>query len=279
MSASRLGVEVTEVQPVAYRPLGPRGDPLVLIVLFPWPHDGFCSGQFRAAATETDQQVTVGTVTSRIARGPGGCAGLATVGGAAGVELKLTKSLGRRRVVRATDSSTLPQLPVGSSLPAADFSTNQPLNGIAGSVANALTARVAAQPGFAGFAIVPAGLELSWVGTPPTWLNAAIFTAQAGAADSLKGLPGAPSDGLVPVRIRPAAYSQAQLDAMTRRIVDDADYWKTHGIELSSWGPDGLSNRLLVHLQVENPAAQAMFTARYGPIVTVAPGTQDVAWR
>jgi hypothetical protein len=104
--ATRLGVSVTEATPQAAARLGEGGDPLVIAILFPWPGDGYCSGQFSVSATETEEEVRVSDVISREYRG-GSCAGLGTVGGMAGADLTLAAPLGQRKVVRASDGVTL----------------------------------------------------------------------------------------------------------------------------------------------------------------------------
>ncbi len=108
--APRLGVVVTQVVPEAVLGPGSAGDPLTVTILFPWPEDGFCSGQFTVSATETDAQVRVSDVTSREYR-RGSCAGLGTKDGTAGVELTLDRPWGGRAVVRAGDGAPLAVVP------------------------------------------------------------------------------------------------------------------------------------------------------------------------
>jgi hypothetical protein len=104
---STLGIEVTTVAGRSVLTLGPGGDPDVVMVVFPWAPQEYCSGQFTVTATETDQEVAVGQVTSRLGRS-GSCAGLGTADGSARAELRLTRPLGSRRVVRASDGVELP---------------------------------------------------------------------------------------------------------------------------------------------------------------------------
>jgi len=106
--SSKLGVAVSEVAPVGFAELGPSGDPLVINVLIPWPEDGYCSGQFTVSAIQSDQEVRVSQVTSRVFRG-GGCAGLGTWKGTAVAQLTLESPLGQRKVVRASDGTPLPR--------------------------------------------------------------------------------------------------------------------------------------------------------------------------
>lgn len=105
--AALAGVRVTHVEVEGVRGLSTSGDPLVLVVVFPWPHDGFCSGQFTASVQETDREVRVGQVTSVEHRG-GACAGLGTQNGWAGASLTLDRPVGTRAVVRASDGALLP---------------------------------------------------------------------------------------------------------------------------------------------------------------------------
>jgi len=107
--ASKLEVSVSEVTPVAFAEPRPGGDPLVISVLIPWSEDGYCSGQFTVSAIQTDQEVRVSPVTSRVLRGVAGCAGLGTVKGMATAELTLEYPLGQRRVIRASDGTPLPR--------------------------------------------------------------------------------------------------------------------------------------------------------------------------
>ena len=109
---SRLGVIITRVAPEAVMGLGPAGDPLTVTILFPWPDEGFCSGQFTVSATETDQEVRVGDVTSREYR-RGSCAGMGAKDGMAGVGLTLDRPVRDRLVVRVSDGMALALVSAG----------------------------------------------------------------------------------------------------------------------------------------------------------------------
>lgn len=104
---ARLGVAVTHLQPQSVVLLGEGGDPLTVNVMVTWPQDGYCSGQFTVAATETPTQVRVESVESRVDRGNGMCAGLGTIDGTASVPLQLSAPLGERGVIRASDGAVL----------------------------------------------------------------------------------------------------------------------------------------------------------------------------
>ena len=105
--AGRLSVTVTHVQPVGIRDPGTSGGPLTLLVVLPWPREGFCAGQFTVSVRESDRQVQVGEVTS-VEHRNGSCAGLGTLNGRAAVAASLTTPLGDRAVVRASDGAPLP---------------------------------------------------------------------------------------------------------------------------------------------------------------------------
>ena len=109
---SRLGVMITTVQPEAVMGLGQGGDPLVVMVVFPWPGVGSCSGQFTVTATETDQEVRVSNVTSREAPPGTSCADIGPgENGKNAVALYLTQPLAGREVVRFSDGARLTMLP------------------------------------------------------------------------------------------------------------------------------------------------------------------------
>lgn len=104
------------IQPRFASPLGESGDPLVVMIGFPWAEDGYCSGQFQVKATETPMEVRVGTVISRTySRVP--CAGIGTYAGQAWAELTLRSPLGARTVIRASDGVVLPVFATQASLP------------------------------------------------------------------------------------------------------------------------------------------------------------------
>jgi hypothetical protein len=54
--------------------------------------------------------------------------------------------------------------------------------------------------------------------------------------------------GSVPLIIRTVSHSEAALEAMTERIAGDQPALAGQAIELSAWGPDYVSNKVLVHL-------------------------------
>jgi hypothetical protein len=82
----------------------------VVVIMFPWHADGFCSGQFSVSAQESEASVVVSQVSG--VEWPAGelCAGLGTDGRIAGVELTLAAPLGQRVVTRAVDGALVPVL-------------------------------------------------------------------------------------------------------------------------------------------------------------------------
>jgi hypothetical protein len=105
VALNRLGT--TRIEPQDYALLGEGGDPLVVMVGFPWAEDGFCSGQFTIEVTETATEIRVGAVVSRNVH-IGACAGIGTLDGRAAVGAFLSAPLGDRRVIRASDGAELP---------------------------------------------------------------------------------------------------------------------------------------------------------------------------
>jgi hypothetical protein len=103
----RLSMTQTEHDPVAVRFLGEGGESDVILVGIAWTKDGYCSGQFSVAVTETPTEVRVGRVVSREYRN-GTCAGLGTEDNTAWVDVILAAPLGGRRVIRASDGLWLP---------------------------------------------------------------------------------------------------------------------------------------------------------------------------
>jgi hypothetical protein len=99
---------VQSFQPQAVDPLAEGTDPRAVMVGFTWPEAGFCTGQFSVKATETTNQVRIGTVISSL-NSNDNCAG---IGGAPGetvwVAVTLRAPLGLRAVVRDSDGAVLP---------------------------------------------------------------------------------------------------------------------------------------------------------------------------
>lgn len=98
----------TRHQPTGIAFLGQGGDPLVILVEFDWPHDGWCSGQFTVGAAEDATQVRIYEVVSRTVRPGASCAGLGSDGVHAYADLTLAAPFGTRTAVRASDDMTLP---------------------------------------------------------------------------------------------------------------------------------------------------------------------------
>ncbi len=98
-----------DLTPTSVAELGEGGDPLTLVVLFPWPEEGFCSGQFRVTAQETSSTVTISQVhdTDPLFSLHRDCGGIGVRDGLASAEVTLQAPLGDRPVGRAVDGARL----------------------------------------------------------------------------------------------------------------------------------------------------------------------------
>lgn len=96
--------------PLEVHTLGEGGDPLVVGVIFPWSHDGYCSGQFTVSASESATGIVVGQVKGFEWSPDTPCPGLGSDGRVASAPLTLQAPLGNRRVTRAVDGAELPVL-------------------------------------------------------------------------------------------------------------------------------------------------------------------------
>jgi hypothetical protein len=76
---------------------------------------------------------------------------------------------------------------------------------------------------------------------------------------------------------RANGWGSAQNEAVSARITSDQQYLSDHGVPLAQWGPDSVSNRVMVHLVRYTTAAAAIVRARYGCAVIVATGSQPLA--
>jgi hypothetical protein len=76
---------------------------------------------------------------------------------------------------------------------------------------------------------------------------------------------------------RTNGWGSAQNEAVTARIASDQQYLAGHGVQLAQWGPDSITNRVMVHLVRYSAATAAVVRARYGCAVIVAPGAQPLA--
>lgn len=102
----------TRWMPVAVAAGDGGDDARMMTVEFPWPHDGYCSGQFTVNVTETPTEVRVGQVVSQEPNRGQACGGIGTNGTFAVTFVRLAIPLGGRAVVRAGDSQPLPVLPL-----------------------------------------------------------------------------------------------------------------------------------------------------------------------
>jgi len=102
----QLGFRTTWIDPIGYTTA--KDAPTTLTVLFPWPENGFCAGQFTVQVHETPTSVLVDQVKSsapkRICPDIGG-------GGRLPVAATLSQPLGTRSVVRASDQKLLRYVP------------------------------------------------------------------------------------------------------------------------------------------------------------------------
>lgn len=103
--AEDFGVVVTQHEPTHAQVWA--ADPRYLNVGVVWSDDGYCSGQFTVAVTETPDEIRIGTVTSRLRSG-GSCAGLGSVGGKAWTSVVLDRPIANRVIVRDADGARLP---------------------------------------------------------------------------------------------------------------------------------------------------------------------------
>ena len=156
-----------------------------------------------------------------------------------------------------------------------DFGRDPLLNAAAANVVSALEQQVRASPGFAGVQITPTGVELDYVGVPNDSVASAVSQASSSSRHLLIGISTAPSDGVIPVFVRQVAHTELELLAVTNLITTDQPMWAAKGVTPSSYGPDAISNTVLVNLLNYSPAVAAAFVARYGSAVTVATTSQS----
>jgi hypothetical protein len=75
----------------------------------------------------------------------------------------------------------------------------------------------------------------------------------------------------VAISFQDARYSERELTATVQRILADIGYWRDHGIEITSVGPAGDGNSVLVRAQDPGPARR-LLSRHYAVAVTVQPG-------
>ena len=100
-------VSEQSIQPEFVTPIGSDGSLVNVEVGFLWTERGYCAGQFQVNASETPNEVSVGTVLSRT-YSQGSCAGIGSNGKWATAPLALKNPIGKRSVVRRTDGVALP---------------------------------------------------------------------------------------------------------------------------------------------------------------------------
>jgi hypothetical protein len=166
--------------------------------------------------------------------------------------------------VYATLSHSNPVTVIGARQPAGiDFSQDQEANLAAGNSSGQLALDMSVQPGYAGYRIVPYGIEVDVVGKP-TAAERAIVVRDA---PQYRGKD-------IPIRFRSVRYSEKELQALTQRISDDFGYWQQQGIRLTGWGPEIVSNTVQIDLAHYTPGYRDALRARYGDRVSVV--THDV---
>lgn len=158
----------------------------------------------------------------------------------------------------------------------ARFGSDPALNFAASSVAQGLTGSIASDASYGGLQITDDGIELSVVGAPSARITNAVAATATASVAALRGVAAAPADGRVPIKIRTVAHSMAQLESVTSSIGADATL-PASGIDLSSWGPDVVSNTVVVHLRHYIPQAAEIIKAKFGGAVTVATSDENAA--
>ncbi|MDQ1742671.1 MAG: hypothetical protein QOE23_1010 [Pseudonocardiales bacterium] len=143
--------------------------------------------------------------------------------------------------------------PVVPHVTGVDYSTDEAANYQAAQLAMRLERVLPPFPGYAGMQIVAYGIEIDVVGEPPAAVRAAI--ARYGMKYQGREIP---------VRFRAVRNSQAQLQAVTRRIGSDRDGWVSQGIEPTTWGIDLDTNTVEIRLAHYQAAYAAALIGRYG---------------
>lgn len=166
--------------------------------------------------------------------------------------------------VYATLSHSSPLSMIDSSHPAGiDFSKNLEANLAAGNSSGQLALDLSRQPGFAGYRIVPYGIEVDVVGKP-TAADRAIVVRDA---PQYRGKD-------IPIRFRSVRHSLRELQVLTERITADEAHWREQGIQLSSWGPEIESNTVQIMMAHYTKAYRDALIGYYGNEVSVV--THDV---
>jgi len=132
------------------------------------------------------------------------------------------------------------------------------------------------QSNFGGLRITSGGVEVSLVGSPASSERNAVTTAATNRHIKELGTTVDTSQA-VPVTYRQVRYTETDLAYLTSRLDADQDSLEAAGVDMSSWGPDVVSNTVVAHLRVYSDAAAAYLQSRYGDGVTVATDSQTVA--
>ena len=150
---------------------------------------------------------------------------------------------------------------------APNYSSDATANAIAAEAAQSLTASLSGSAGYAGIRISPGGIVVSLVGKPSAVTATTVRAVQTEAAPALQAaFSGVPA---LPVKYETVQRSEAKLDALANRILQDAPSWRAKGIVLSTWGPDPGTNTVLVSLATYSATSAELISKFYGDAVSV----------
>jgi len=192
---------------------------------------------------------------------------------AGGVVINGEISMSVRRILMLSIAAAI--LPVSvvlsyaSPIPgvAPNYSSDATANAIAAEAAQSLTASLSGSAGYAGIRISPGGIVVSLVGKPSAVTATTVRAVQTEAAPALQAaFSGVPA---LPVKYETVQRSEAKLDALANRILQDAPSWRAKGIVLSTWGPDPGTNTVLVSLATYSATSAELISKFYGDAVSV----------
>ena len=117
---------------------------------------------------------------------------------------------------------------------------------------------------FAGVSITTAGLELSLTSDASDKLVASVQLTE--------------QDTKVPVAIRSVKNSYASLGAISDQLNKDASSLRSQGVDLSFFGSEYASNKVVVHLRRYTSSAAALIAEKYGSPSTLTVATDSVSY-